>query len=149
MTGIFPISAETLQLGIKCTVFERESFLNQRPRDWSFGIYWAHGPLEECLPEPLRAKLNTATVDPSRKPGPNDFMRIVNGKTADELARMPISNVYRLKRSAFRALIVEGLDVQVGSPANPRGERQRPLRLLTMHALVQQKAHCHLQHPQR
>ena len=105
-------------------MFEQESFLNQRPRDWSFGIYWAHGPLEECLPEPLRAKLNTATVDPSRKPSPDDFMRIVNGKTADELARMPISNVCRLKRSAFRALIAEGLDVQVGSPANPRRERR-------------------------
>ena len=99
-------------------MFEQESFLNQRPRDWSFGIYWAHGLLEECLPEPLRARLSTATVDPSRKPGPNDFVRIINGKTADELVRTPMSNVYRFKRSAFRALIAEGLDVQVGSPAN-------------------------------
>ena len=122
---MFHLSADTLQLGIKCTVFERESFLNQRPRDWSFGIYWAHGPLEECLPEPLRAKLYTATVDPSRKPGADDFIRIVNGKTADELVRMPMSNVYRLKRSAFRALLAEGLDVQVGSPARPFRERRR------------------------
>ena len=109
-------------------MFEQESFLNQRPRDWSFGLYWAHKPLEECLPEPLRAKLITATVDPSRKPRPDDFIRIVNGKTADELGRMPMSNVYRLKRSAFRALIIEGLDVQVGSPVNPRAERERGRR---------------------
>ncbi|KAM0799790.1 hypothetical protein BDR22DRAFT_898727 [Usnea florida] len=105
-------------LGIKCSVFEQESFLNQRPRDWSFGIYWAHGLLEECLPEPLRARLNTATVDPSRKPGPNDFVRIVNGKTADELVRTPMSIVYRFKRPAFRALIAEGLDVQYGKKLN-------------------------------
>lgn len=101
-------------LGIKFTVFERDSYLNQRSRDWSFGIYWAQGPLVECLPERLRAKLNTATVDPSRTPSPNDFMRILNGKTNEELTRVPMPNVWRLKRSAFRALLVEGLDVQYG-----------------------------------
>lgn len=114
------IAQRLLKLGIKCTVFERESYLNQRSRDWSFGIYWAQDHLGECLPEALQAKLNTATVDPSRTPSPNDFIRVLNGKTAEELTRMPTPNVIRLKRSAFRALLVEGLDVQVScSPRLP------------------------------
>lgn len=38
-----PFLADVLKVGTKCTVFERESYLNQRRRDWSFGLYWAHG----------------------------------------------------------------------------------------------------------
>ncbi|CAD6593135.1 MAG: hypothetical protein ASARMPREDX12_006858 [Alectoria sarmentosa] len=106
--------ADIFKLGIKCTAFERESYLNQRSRDWSFGIYWAHGPLGECLPEAIRAQLNTATVDPSRTPSPEDFIRMVNGETAEELFRVPMPNVIRLKRSSFRALLAEGLNVQYG-----------------------------------
>lgn len=112
----FTFLADIFKLGIKCTVFERESYLNQRSRDWSFGIYWAQGPLWECLPEPFRAKLNTATVNPSRTPSPEDFIRMLNGETAEELIRVPTPNVIRLKRSSFRALLAEGLDVQVSSP---------------------------------
>lgn len=135
--------ADTYKLGIKCTIFDREAHLNQRSRDWSFGIYWAQGPLAECLPEPLRAKLNTATVDPSRTPSPKDFMRILNGETAEELTRVPMPNVCRLKRSAFRALLVEGLDVQVRQPLKIIHRFTRTLYLLILHALVWQETQCH------
>ena len=37
-------------LGIKSTVFEKEHYLNERPRDWSLDIYWAQSSLTECLP---------------------------------------------------------------------------------------------------
>lgn len=99
-------------LGIKCTIFERENYLNERPRDWSFGIYWAQNSLTECLPTSLLSRLNTALVDPSRTLSPDDYMRLMNGKTAEELS-MPTPNVYRLRRSKFRALLNEGVDVQV------------------------------------
>ncbi len=33
------IAQRLKHLGIKCTVFEREKYLNERSRDWSFGIY--------------------------------------------------------------------------------------------------------------
>ena len=132
--------ADIFKLGIKCTAFERESYLNQRSRDWSFGIYWAHGPLGECLPEAIRAQLNTATVDPSRTPSPEDFIRMVNGETAEELFRVPMPNVIRLKRSSFRALLAEGLNVQVSSPTRLRSFLPRTLHLSTTHTLVWQKA---------
>lgn len=100
-------------LGIKFTIFEREHYLNERPRDWSFGIYWAQSSLLECLPKSLLGRLNTAQVDPSRTSTPDDYMRLINGKTAEELSRVPTPNVYRLRRSKFRALSAEGIDVQV------------------------------------
>ena len=100
-------------LGIKCTVFEQEHYLNERSRDWSFGIYWAQSSLTECLPKSLLNKLNTAQVDPLRTSTPDDYLRLMNGKTAEELLRVPTPNVYRLRRSKFRALLAEGIDVQV------------------------------------
>lgn len=100
-------------LGIKCTVFEREHYLNERPRDWSFGIYWAQSSLTECLPNSLISRLTAAQVDPLRTSTPDDYMRLMNGQTAEELLRVPTPNMYRLKRSKFRALLNEGIDVQV------------------------------------
>ena len=110
------IAQRLKSLGIKCTVFERENYLNERSRDWSFGIYWAQDWLKECLPDALHRRLNTAQVDPSRTPDPHDFIRLLNGKTGEELAVLPTPNLYRLKRSGFRALLAEGVDVQVLTP---------------------------------
>lgn len=33
------IAQRLKMLGIECTALEREQYLNERPRDWSFGIY--------------------------------------------------------------------------------------------------------------
>ena len=100
-------------LGVTCTVFEREHFLNERSRDWSFGIYWAQEWLTECLPGSLLGKLNTAQVDPLRTPGPDDYMRLMNGRTGEDLTLVPAPNLYRLMRSRFRGLLAEGIDVKV------------------------------------
>lgn len=108
------IAQRLKMLGIKCTVFEREHYLNERPRDWSFGIYWAQSSLTECLPNSLISRLTTAQVDPLRTSTPDDYMRLMNGQTAGELLRVPTPNMYRLKRSKFRALLNEGIDVQYG-----------------------------------
>lgn len=107
------IAQRLKSLGIKYTVFERESYLNERARDWSFGIYWAQNWLNECLPDSLHSRLSAAQVDPSRFPNPEDNIRLVNGKTAEQLIRLPLPNLYRLRRSQFRALLAEGIDVQV------------------------------------
>ena len=107
------IAQRLKMLDIQCTVFEKEHHLNERPRDWSFGIYWAQSSLTECLPSSILSKMNTAQVDPFRNPTSDDYMRLMNGKTAEELSRVLTPNVYRLRRSKFRTLLVEGIDVQV------------------------------------
>lgn len=108
------LTAQRLKmLGIKCAVLEREQYLNERPRDWSFGIYWAQSSLTECLPTSLLNKLNTAQVDLSRRPSQCDYMRLMNGTTAEELSRVSTPNVYRLRRSRFRTLLAEGIGIRV------------------------------------
>ena len=109
--------AQRLQiLGIKCTVFERENYINERSRDWSFGVYWAQKSLADALPKSLLSKLNTAQIDPLRTSTSDDFMRLLNGKTAEEMLRVPTPNVHRLRRARFRALLAEGIDIQVQYP---------------------------------
>lgn len=107
------IAQRLKMLGINCTVFEQEHFLNERQRDWSFGIYWAQSSLTECIPQSLLSRLNTAQVDPLHPPSPDDFIQVLNGKTTEELKSVPTPNVYRLRRSTFRALLADGIDIQV------------------------------------
>lgn len=33
------IAQRLKSIGVKCTVFEQGNYLNERSRDWSFGIY--------------------------------------------------------------------------------------------------------------
>ena len=100
-------------LGIKCTVFEREHYLNERPRDWSFAISWAHPALTECLPNALNSKLKSAFVDPLQIKNSGEAIRLLNAKTGEELKVMPTPNLDLFKRSSFRALLAEGIDVKV------------------------------------
>lgn len=100
-------------LNIRCTIFERENYLNERSRDWNFGIYHAKPQFDECVPEDIRARLTTALVDPIRGLSEHDVFPLINGETGDLLLTVPTPNAIRLNRSKFRALIAEGLDVQV------------------------------------
>ena len=100
-------------MGIKCTVFDRELYLNERGRDWSFGIYWAQEPLAECLPATNMARMPSAYVDEHRQSKPDEYMPLFNSATGEELIRMPTPNSLRLQRLKFRSVLAEGIDIQV------------------------------------
>ena len=105
-------------LGVSFTVFERENFLNERKRDWNFGVYWAQSWLTECLPPELAGRLCEAQVDTERRPGKDEYMRLVDGGTGEDLTRVPAPGVVRLRRSRFRGLLAEGVDVKVSVVSN-------------------------------
>ena len=105
-------------LRIPCTVYERESHLNARSRNWNYGIYWAQAPLAECLPQNLQDSLWKAQVDPNRPPSDKDSLQILNAETGAVLARPPTPNVYRLNRNRFREMAIEGIEVKVISLSN-------------------------------
>ena len=107
------------QLNIKCTVYERDAYLGERSRDWSFGIYWAQECFNQCLPQSLKNRLSTAQVDPYHEPTESDFLPLRNAETGEEMMRVPTPFVYRLKRSKFRNLISEGVQIEV-CQAQPR-----------------------------
>ncbi|KAL8836738.1 MAG: hypothetical protein Q9170_002802 [Blastenia crenularia] len=97
---------------MRCTLFEREKYLNERRRDWNFGIYHAKPEFDECVPENIKDKLTSALVDPIRGLSEKDTFSMLNGQTGELLMDLPTPNALRLNRSKFRALIAEGLDIQ-------------------------------------
>lgn len=101
-------------LGVPCTVYEREEYLNTRPRDWNYGIYWAQSPLAECLPKDVQEALKEAQVDPTHIPDDKDTVLLLHAETGETLMRVPTPFHIRYSRSKFRKTISEGLDIQVG-----------------------------------
>ena len=87
--------------------------MNERPRDWSMGIYWAQPCLDDCLPKAIKERLSEAQVDPDHVPGEADFLPILNGESGEMLARIPTPGVLRVARSKFRRLLAEGIDIRV------------------------------------
>lgn len=106
-------------LNISCTVYEREAYLNARPRDWNFGIYWAEAPLAECLPESIQDAMRKAQVNPNRSPSGKDSLPILNAETGEPLMRAPTPNVLRLNRKRFREVISLGIDIKVRLRMSP------------------------------
>lgn len=66
----------------------------------------------ECLPEYLQKEVEDAQVDDHRA-GPNELMRIYNGKTEELMKAIPIPYNIRLARRRFVKLISRDIDVQV------------------------------------
>ncbi|KAL9604406.1 MAG: hypothetical protein Q9219_000594 [cf. Caloplaca sp. 3 TL-2023] len=87
-------------LNIRCTLFERENFLNERLREWSFGIYHAKPQLDECVPDYIRNAFTSATVDPVRGLNEHDVLPMFNVQTGELLMSMPTPNAIRLHRSS-------------------------------------------------
>lgn len=101
------------QLNIRCTLFERENYLNERRRDWNFAIHHAKTQFDECLPDSISERLTDTLVNPIRGLSPHDVFPMFNAGSGELLAQFPTPNVVRLSRSKFRTLIAEGLDIQV------------------------------------
>ena len=94
-------------------IYEREEYLNQRPHDWNFGVFWAQDFLDECLPSNLQSRLPDARVDSIDTRKHDDTLPIFNAETGDLLIKQPTPGALGLRRSAFRELIADGLDIQV------------------------------------
>lgn len=103
---------EIHQLGIPCTVFEQDASLEQRRRDWDFGIYWAQTPLDECLPQDVRDQILTALVD-RLPPHPDAFMPGFNAATGDEIHRIPTPHYLRMRRRELSRVLGKELDIRV------------------------------------
>lgn len=93
-------------------MFEADSRIDARPRDWDFGIYWAQSPLAQCLPDDLFARIQDAQVD-HHVPTENDFIPLHNGGTGERMGVLPAPLMLRLGRRRFIKLIGEGIDVIV------------------------------------
>lgn len=100
------------QVGIRCTVFEQDDSLDQRSRDWDFGIYWAQTPLDECLLDDVRDKIITAQVD-NIQPSADDFLPVYNGLTSEIIHTIPTPHYIRLRRREFARVLGNEIDIRV------------------------------------
>lgn len=76
------------QVGIAATIFEQDAGLYARPRDWSFGIYWAQNGLGSCLPDELHHLVKTVQTDDTYDTDKTNTMPIYNGKSGELLTPM-------------------------------------------------------------
>ncbi|PQE32699.1 fad binding domain-containing protein [Rutstroemia sp. NJR-2017a WRK4] len=107
---------------IPYTIFEQDSSLMQRPRDWNFGIYWAQTRLDECLTERLKALLYTVQTEPGRAvlrilspkytPNAESILPVINGETGSLMKNIPAPWSLRLRRKKWLELLSQDLDVR-------------------------------------
>lgn len=100
------------QMGIPCTVFEKDASIDERTRDWDFGIYWAQSPLNDCLPNDLRSEIFNAQVD-DVKPSADTYLPAYNGETGEELKKIPAPYYLRLRRRDLSKVLGSGIDIRV------------------------------------
>ncbi|KAH7351237.1 hypothetical protein BKA65DRAFT_254670 [Rhexocercosporidium sp. MPI-PUGE-AT-0058] len=102
------------QAGIACTVFEKDTDLLQRPRDWNFGIYWAQSRLDECLTDDLKALIPTVQTDPSYVANEESVMPVHNGETGELMKNLPAPWSLRLKRKKLIEMLGKDVDIKWG-----------------------------------
>lgn len=77
------------------------------------GLHWAWPSFQSLVPETIFNRIETAQVDPSMPVKPIERLPMLNGATGELLTAIPVDRFYRLRRSKIRALLMEGLDVQM------------------------------------
>jgi len=101
---------------ILCTVFEQDTNLYQRPRDWSFGVFWAQSRLDECLPDDIKALIPTVQTDPNYVPSEASVLPFYHGETGKLMKNIPAPWSLRLKRKKWIELLSKDIDVRVSYP---------------------------------
>ena len=99
---------------IRFTVFERDPNAFYRGRGWGLTIHWSLDAFISLLPQHLVDRLPEVYVDPAAsKNGENGNFPFYDLKTGEARWKVPPAKRMRVSRERMRALLLEGLDVQV------------------------------------
>ncbi|KAK7449758.1 hypothetical protein VKT23_013233 [Stygiomarasmius scandens] len=114
------IQTYSSQLNIPYTIFEQDEGLSpaSRPRDWSFGVYWAQSRLGECLPLGVDENYlrEHAQVD-GYHADEDYYIPSFNGQTGEMMKKIPAPYSIRLARKKFLEVLVKqggGVGVKYG-----------------------------------
>ncbi|OOQ88356.1 putative monooxygenase [Penicillium brasilianum] len=113
--------------GIPFLIFEKDES-PIRKRNWSMGLHWGFEPLEYLVPADVLSQVKDAQVDPHVATKDSDRLPLINGQTGELITEIKSSKFYRFRRDKFRAMLLQGLDVQWGKDLvdleySPAGER--------------------------
>jgi len=102
------------QHGIPFTIFERDPNVTARGRGWGLTIHWSLETLKSLLPHHLVERLPEVYVNPeASRRGEIGNGPIFDLCTGEETWRLGPGQRVRVSRERLRALLLEGLDVQV------------------------------------
>jgi 2-polyprenyl-6-methoxyphenol hydroxylase-like FAD-dependent oxidoreductase len=95
-------------------VFEKDEGLAAKSRDWNMGLHWGAPVLKGLLSEEDWERIQSVQVDPNFPTKPLDELVFWNTKTGERMGGFDIDYFYRLKRSKFRNLLAENVDIKFG-----------------------------------
>lgn len=96
------------------TVFERDADVSARGRGWGLTIHWSLDTFVSLLPQHIVERLPETYVDPeASKRGENGNFLFFDLRSGDARWKVPPNKRIRVSRERLRALLLEGLDVQV------------------------------------
>lgn len=102
--------------GIPFTIYERDHDVAARGRGWGLTIHWSLRTFLSLLPQHLIDRLPETYVDPQASArGENGNFLFFDLQSGEALWKVPPSERMRLSRERLRALLLDGLDVQVNT----------------------------------
>ncbi|KAL8968540.1 MAG: hypothetical protein Q9183_002415 [Haloplaca sp. 2 TL-2023] len=115
--------------GIAFSVFERDCDVSARGRGWGLTIHWSLDTFISLLPQHIVDKLPQVYVDPeASKRGENGNFLFFDLRTGETRYKVPPNKRIRVSRERLRALLLEGLDVQVHGP-KPSNQSLTPITI--------------------
>ncbi|KAK1598833.1 oxygenase-like protein [Colletotrichum navitas] len=114
LTGL--ITAQALKKeGFEVTVFERDSRIDERQRDWTILLHWAMATLREILPEHILNNFPKSYANPHLEFNEwDESVPFYDGLTGELMFRNPVPGARRISRLRLRQVLVDGLDMQWG-----------------------------------
>ena len=109
--------------GIAFSIFERDPSISARAGGWGLTIHWALDTLLTLLPQHVVNRLPEAFVDPeASEKGVNGNFLFFDLRSGEARWKVPPNKRIRVSRQRLRALLLDGLDVQVsGIMSGKRG----------------------------
>ena len=100
--------------GISFSIYERDHDVAARGRGWGLTIHWSLQTFLSLLPQHLVDRLPETYVDPeASKRGEHGNFLFFDLQNGQALWKVPPSERIRVSRERLRALLLDGLDVQV------------------------------------
>lgn len=104
--------------GISATIFEKcsEKEYEERSGKWTMALHWSIQHIEACLPPKIFEQLKSAETNPWEEQDPAEAgsIPVVNGRTGELMAKVPMPHPKRIVRGKLRDLFRKDIDVQFG-----------------------------------
>ncbi|KAJ5887310.1 hypothetical protein N7504_011357 [Penicillium tannophilum] len=116
-TGLL-IAQGLKKAGISATIFEKcsEKEYEERSGKWTMALHWSIQHIEACLPPKIFEQLKSAETNPWEEQDPAEAgsIPVVNGRTGELMAKVPMPHPKRIVRGKLRDLFRKDIDVQFG-----------------------------------